>query len=99
MKTLVIADFPAKQGKFSELEAALRAALPDTRAFDGCHSLETHLHPETDTLTLVEYWESPEHYQRYLAWRAENGLPEALDDLLEGGFAAFKPRTFVATDI
>lgn len=99
MKTLAIAEFPARAGKFEELEAILRAALPDTRAFDGCISIQTYLHPESGTFTLIEDWESPEHYARYLAWRMENGLGGMLDELLEGGIAAFKPRTFVATDI
>lgn len=99
MKTLIIAEFPAMKGKLEELEALLRAALPDTRAFDGCISIETYLHRETETFTLIEYWESPEHYQRYLDWRIENGLGELLDDVLDGGMAGLKPRTFVATDI
>ncbi len=99
MKTLVVAEFPAKPGKLEELETSLRAALRDTRAFDGCISLATFLHPETSTFTLIEDWESPAHYQRYLAWRMENGLGELLDDLLEGGAAGFAPRTFSATDI
>ena len=99
MKTLAIAEFPAKQGKFDELEATLRAALIDTRAFDGCISIKTYLHRETETFTLIEDWESADHYSEYLAWRIENGLGELLDGLLVGGVEGFKPRTFVATDI
>ena len=99
MKTLVIAEFPAKEGKFEELEATLRAALVDTRAFDGCISLETYLHRESETFTLIEDWESADHYARYIAWRLETGLGETLDDLLVGGAEGFKPRTFTATDI
>lgn len=99
MKTLAIAEFPARKGKFEELEAALREALPDTRAFEGCISIETYLHPETETFTLIEDWETPGHYTRYLAWRMENGLGDLLDGLLEGGVAGFKPRIFQATDI
>lgn len=99
MKTLVIAEFPAKNGKLGELEAALRAALPDTRAFDGCISIQTYLHQETGTFTLIEDWESPQHYMRYLAWRMENGLGELLEELLEDGVEGFRPRTFVATNI
>ena len=99
MKTLVIAEFPAKKGKFEELEATLREALVDTRAFDGCISIQTYLHPETETFTLIEDWETPEHYARYLAWRMENGLGNLLDELLVGGVAEFKPRAFQATDI
>ncbi|TNE32231.1 MAG: antibiotic biosynthesis monooxygenase [Alphaproteobacteria bacterium] len=99
MKTLVIAEFPAAKGKFEELEATLRSALPDTRAFDGCISIQTYLYPETETFTLIEDWESPEHYARYLTWRMENGLGDLLDNLLDGGIAGFKPRTYLTTDI
>ena len=99
MKTLVIAEFPAKEGKFEELEATLRAALVDTRAFDGCISLETYLHRESKTFTLIEDWESADHYAKYIAWRMETGLGEMLDALLVDGIASFNPRTFAATDI
>ena len=76
MKTLVIAEFPAKEGKFEELEATLRAALVDTRAFDGCISLETYLHSESKTFTLIEDWESADHYAKYIAWRSEEHTSE-----------------------
>lgn len=92
MKTLVIAEFPAKSGKLGELEATLRVALPDTRAFDGCISIQTYLHPETSTFTLIEDWESPQNYERYLAWRMENGLGELPNELLEGGAEGFRSR-------
>ena len=99
MKTMVIAEFPAMGGKLEELEALLRSALPDTRAFAGCISIETYLHLETETFTLIEFWGTPEHYQRYLDWRMETGLGDVIDNLLDGGMTAFKPRTFVATGI
>ena len=38
MKNFVIVEFPAAEGKLEELEATLKAAAVDTRAFKGCIS-------------------------------------------------------------
>jgi|TARA_X000000950_G_C13470940_1_gene479750 quinol monooxygenase YgiN len=35
-------EFPLQDGKQSDLLALLAEALPDTRAFDGCISVETY---------------------------------------------------------
>ena len=41
MKNLVIVSFPAKEGMMEELKETMKAALPDTRAFEGCISVDT----------------------------------------------------------
>ena len=51
MKNLVIVSFPAKEGMLENLKETLKAALPDTRSFDGCISVVTYIavsytHPE-----------------------------------------------------
>ncbi len=99
MRDRVIAEFPAAAGKREELEAALRAALPDTRAFEGCRDIKVFHDAQTDTFVLIEKWDSFDHYDTYLAWRVENGLPAMLEPLLEGGMAGFKVRKLRATDI
>lgn len=99
MRDRIIAEFPAAEGKRAELEAALRAALPDTRAFDGCRDIKTLYEGESDTFVLIEKWDSAEHYDKYLAWRVENGLGALLEPLLKGGMAGFKVRKLTATDI
>ena len=43
MKNLVIVEFPAKEDKFNELKNTLKEALVDTRAFEGCISIDTYL--------------------------------------------------------
>jgi quinol monooxygenase YgiN len=97
MKNLIIATFIAAEGKFETLTELLKASLPDTRAFDGCIELDVYQEEGTNTFTIVEDWSSFEHYDKYLAWRAEGGLAELLEDLLEGGYpAGFKVQKFVA---
>lgn len=96
MKNLVIATFPAAEGKFEQLRAALVEALPATRAFDGCLGLDVYQEEGTETFTLVEDWESLDHYDRYLEWRMQTGLPQLLDELLDGGAGAFRVQKFRA---
>jgi len=92
MKNLIIVEFPAAEGKFDELEAVLKAALLETGAFEGCRSLEVYQERGTETFTLVEDWESFDHYDRYLQWRSEGALAKLLDELLEGGLSAQPAR-------
>lgn len=99
MRDRVIAEFPAKSGKRDELEATLRAALPDTRAFKGCRDIKTLFDDERQTFVLIEKWDSFADYDKYIAWRGDNGLADLLEPLLEGGAAAFKITKLQATDI
>ena len=43
LKNLVIVSFPAKEGMLDDLKETLKAALPDTRSFDGCISVDTYI--------------------------------------------------------
>lgn len=90
MKSLVIATFPAQEGKLEELKQLFRDALGDTRAFDGCLSIDVHVEQGSETVHLIEYWESLGHYETYLQWRMENGLADLLNPILEGGAAGLK---------
>ena len=96
VRNLVIATFPAREGKFEQLKAALIAALPDTRAFEGCISLDVYQEQGTQAFTIVEDWESFDHYDRYLSWRMDGGLAELLEELLEGGVSGFRVQKFDA---
>ena len=98
MKNLIIATFPAKPDTYDVLRDAMAASLPQTRAFDGCISLEVYREDNTHTFTVVEDWESFEHYDRYIEWRRANGLDAMLDQLLEGGADAFRIQKFHAVE-
>ena len=90
MKNLVIVSFPAKAETLETLKEAMRRALPDTRSFDGCLSVNTFIEESTNTIHLIEDWETLNHQATYLNWRVENGLLTDLDPLLDGGAAAIK---------
>ena len=90
MKNLVIVSFPAKDGMLDNLKETLKVALPDTRAFEGCISVDTYIEDETNTIHLIEDWETLDNQATYLNWRIENGLLTDLDPLLDGGAAAIK---------
>ena len=95
MKNLVIATFTAAEGKLPQLKSTLRERLKDTRAFDGCIRVQVYHERGTNTLTLVQDWESHEHYDRYSQWRRE-GNAEDLISLLEPGPEAFSSRKFAS---
>ena len=90
MKNLVIVSFPAKETMMNELKETLKQALPDTRAFNGCISVDTYIEDSTNTIHLIEDWETLEHQAKYLNWRVETGLLTQLDPLLEGGAQSIK---------
>ena len=88
MKNLVIVSFPAKAESLETLKEVMRRALPDTRSFDGCISVNTFIEESTNTIHLIEDWETLNHQATYLNWRVETGLLEDLDPFLKGGAAA-----------
>ena len=90
MKNLVIVSFPAKEGMLEDLKETLKTALPDTRSFDGCISVVTYIEDASNTIHLIEDWETLDHQATYLSWRVETGLLTDLDPLLDGGAAAIK---------
>ena len=96
MKNFVIVQFPAAAGKLAELEATLKAAVGDTRAFKGCISITAFIEQGTSTVTLIEDWELMDDYEAYLSWRLGSGLPELLDPLLEGGSGGLVIKRFGA---
>ena len=90
MKNLVIVSFPAKEGKLENLKETLKAALPDTRSIDGCISVVTYIEDASNTIHLIEDWETREHQAKYLNYRVETGLLDILEPLLEGGASGLK---------
>ena len=90
MKNLVIVSFPAKEGMLDDLKETLKVALPDTRSFEGCISVDTNIEDSTNTVYLIEDWESLDDQSRYLNWRVETGLLDVLDPLLDGGAGGLK---------
>ncbi|MFA4966548.1 MAG: antibiotic biosynthesis monooxygenase family protein [Thermoleophilia bacterium] len=85
MSAIVIVDLPADSGKKGELEGMLREALRDTRSFAGCRGASLCVDGADDAMvTIVERWETLEHYLKYDAWRVETGFMDKIGPLLGG---------------
>ncbi len=77
--------FPCQPDMGAVLLEALAAALVETRAFDGCLSVETFVDADKpDNVLLVEEWATRGHQERYMKWRTENGMIELLQPILAG---------------
>lgn len=84
MSHTTMVEFPCHPGKGVELLGLLAAALGDTRAFDGCESIEVYTdQEEPDRIVLWEKWETRGKYEAYLAWRMETGLADLLTPLMD----------------
>lgn len=75
--------FKCQPGKGEDLLGALSAALVETRAYDGCVSVDTYVDADNpDTVVLIEEWESRSQNEHYMAWRIESGMVEMLMPIL-----------------
>ena len=83
MSQTVHAVFSCNEGLGAGLVEALKSALVETRAFDGCESVEVYVDvDEPDKVILWEKFASRARHEAYLAWRAETGLLEMLAPIL-----------------
>ena len=53
MKNLVIVSFPAKTESLDLLKQSMKDALPDTRAYPGCISVDTYISTEMHPLNAL----------------------------------------------
>ena len=84
MTVFVTLESHLQAGKLDEfLEQMLADALPQTRVYSGCISVQTLADRQSKAVLLVE-WASYEHQQAYMDWRMETGLLEALAPFVPG---------------
>ena len=86
MAVIVNLQIQCQQGKGPDFLAMAKEILPDTRAYDGCSeaNLCTNIEEGEDKVEVISKWESKAHYDKYLQWRVDTGLLEALAPYLEG---------------
>ena len=85
MATNVLLEVKAKEGTGDEVVAMFASILGDTRAYDGCISVDVLRNDdEPDTIVLVEKWESRAKYEAYLGWRVETGVVDKLVAATDG---------------
>ena len=75
MSVMVLLETRIKSKEISNMKSYLDEILPDTRAYDGCQSLDVYFNTDdTGNMVMVEFWDSRAHYEKYLNWRTETGV-------------------------
>jgi len=85
MSILVLVELEARDGKADEMVEVLGRTLVDTRARQGCESVNVHRdHANPNSVLLVERWATLEDDAAYRAWRAGDGAVAEMADLVGG---------------
>ena len=88
MSHTVLVELCCVVGAGPEYLKTILPMLKDTRAFEGCESVEAYTdEDQPDMVFLWEKWASRELQEAYLAWRIETGTLAEMDR-----FMASDPR-------
>ena len=80
--TMVWVDLKPGDGGCQTMLECLTGSLPETLGCDGCQDLKVYIEGDGEGMVFIEYWDSAEHYQRYLNWRTETGVLDRLVEML-----------------
>jgi len=82
MRVTVLLEVVAKPACVDDLIGMFTENLKQTRVYDGCIDVYmTRSQEDPNEIVLVEEWETRQHYERYLAWRAETGVVDKLNGM------------------
>ncbi|MCF6431316.1 antibiotic biosynthesis monooxygenase [Leisingera sp. M527] len=73
MKEAVIAVVYPDVDTFDEHVEAVLEMLPETRRFPGCIEAHAGINRARFEIAVFHLWESNDHLERYLVWRADRG--------------------------
>lgn len=95
MAVTVILELPVKPENRDDMVNAMKGALPDTRAYAGCIKITALANQDdTNTIVLIEEWESRGHHEAYMKFRTETGFIEAMSAMLTG-----EPKSMYLDDL
>ena len=84
MSHTVITEFNCQKGIGAAFLSGLLPALAETRAFEGCESVETYTDTDNpDRIFLWEKWATRQNQEAYLAWRVEAGMIDQMESVME----------------
>ena len=86
MTVSVLLEGTLKDGLADQFEEICTGAFKVTRAFDGCQNINLTFNVENKhNYVLTEVWDSKEHYEKYLAFRTEDGTIAAVTEMCSEG--------------
>ncbi|MDE0988994.1 MAG: antibiotic biosynthesis monooxygenase [Pseudomonadales bacterium] len=82
MTVSVLFEGTLKSGEQDVFTELCREAFKVTRAYDGCQTIDlTYNTEDENNWVLTETWDSKEQYEKYVAFRVEDGTVEAISSL------------------
>ena len=93
--TMVTLELKTKPGKAEPLCAEVFGpALTATRRYEGFIDMVVYTEQAQDTVFIMEKWQTKAHYEKYLKWRMDTGLGDALGPYLAAApvIRYFDPR-------
>ena len=86
MAVSVLLSGTLKDGMVDQFTQMCRDSLDSTRKSDGCQNINLTYHTkEPNKFVLTEVWDSKEHYEKYLAFRTEDGTIAAVTEMCVDG--------------
>ncbi|HIG46046.1 MAG TPA: hypothetical protein EYQ20_06350 [candidate division Zixibacteria bacterium] len=86
MSVSVLLEGVLKEGLVDEFIQVCKGAYPVTRAYDGCQGINLTLNVDNQkNYVMTEIWDSKEHYEKYLAFRTEEGTVDAITAMCDQG--------------
>lgn len=83
MAVCVTFNLAVDPNKMDDFLAAVKGAAPETRAYDGCQLFDIWIDQNTPgNVLFYEIWDSRAQQEKYLQWRTETGVMEALGSML-----------------
>ena len=86
MSINIITQFKTKPGRSADLIALISEWLPESLEQPGCEEVAIRQNQDDpDDIISAQKWASRQHYERYVAWRTEQGVTAKFNELLVGG--------------
>ena len=86
MSVSVLLEGVLKDGLVDEFVKICKGAYPVTRAYDGCQGISLTLNVDNKrNFVMTELWDSKEPYEKYLAFRTEDGTVGAITEMCGEG--------------
>ena len=86
MTVSVLLEGVLKEGQVEKFTELCKKAYKVTRAYDGCQGINLTFNVENNNnFVMTETWESKEHYEKYLAFRTQDGTVELIGSVCVEG--------------
>ena len=86
MTVSVLLEGVLKEGQVEMFTELCKEAYKVTRAYDGCQGINLTFNVENNNnFVMTETWESKEHYEKYLAFRTQDGTVELIGSVCDEG--------------